>query len=84
MGYGRRYWQRSISDNKANPYLSHVICTATVFRGSQFPSMQILTIAELLNGRRLEYPRGMGHATFKKAARMKRLKETDQKLPLES
>jgi hypothetical protein len=54
------------------------------FRGSQFPRMQILTIAELLAGRRLEYPRGMGQATFKKAERKKRLKEEPRKLPFES
>jgi site-specific DNA-methyltransferase (adenine-specific) len=50
-------------------------------RVGPFSRLQILTIAEILAGKSLEYPRGMGQATFKKAERKKHLKEEDQPLP---
>lgn len=37
--------------------------------GQRYPRLQILTIEQLLAGARLEYPRIMGTATFKKAQR---------------
>lgn len=39
------------------------------FPGHRYPRMQILTIAEILAGRSLEYPRFAPPGTFKKAAR---------------
>ncbi len=39
------------------------------FPGHRFPRLQILTIAEVLGGRELEYPRFAPSGTFKKAAR---------------
>jgi len=39
------------------------------FPGHRYPRLQILTIAELLAGRTLEYPRFAPSGTFKKAAR---------------
>jgi site-specific DNA-methyltransferase (adenine-specific) len=39
------------------------------FPGHRFPRLQILTIAELLGGKELEYPRFAPSGTFKKAAR---------------
>jgi len=39
------------------------------FPGHRFPRLQILTIADLLGGRELEYPRFAPSGTFKKAAR---------------
>ena len=39
------------------------------FPGHRYPRLQILTIAELLAGRALEYPRFAPSGTFKKAAR---------------
>jgi hypothetical protein len=42
------------------------------FPGRRFPRLQILTIAELLGGRSLEYPRFALPGTFKKAARRSR------------
>jgi hypothetical protein len=53
-------------------------------RIGRFPHLQILTIEDLLAGKQIEYPRILGTATFKKAERIKRLKEIDQKLPFES
>jgi site-specific DNA-methyltransferase (adenine-specific) len=39
------------------------------FPGHRYPRLQILTIAEVLGGRQLEYPRFAPSGTFKKAAR---------------
>jgi len=38
-----------------------------VIRGAMFPKLQILTIEELLGGKRPELPRFAPSATFKKA-----------------
>ncbi len=45
---------------------------------THYARVQILTIAELFAGKRLEYPRGMGTATFKRARR--KTKERQHKL----
>lgn len=37
--------------------------------GKEYPRLQILTIEELLNGKRAEYPRGAGRLTYKQAKR---------------
>lgn len=37
--------------------------------GKEYPRLQILTIDELLNGKRAEYPRGAGRLTYKQAKR---------------
>ena len=42
------------------------------FPDSQYPRIQILTIEELLNGKRAEYPRLAPEATFRRAARRRR------------
>jgi site-specific DNA-methyltransferase (adenine-specific) len=42
------------------------------FPGHRYPRLQILTIAEILGGRGLEYPRFAPSGTFKKAARRRR------------
>ena len=47
------------------------------FPDRRFPRLQILTIAELLGGKKLDYPQWAVDETFKKAAR--RYKETDLK-----
>jgi hypothetical protein len=40
--------------------------------GRQFPRLQMLTIAELLAGKGLDYPRLAPNATFKKAPRQRK------------
>lgn len=42
------------------------------FPGNRYPRLQILTIAEVLGGQSLEYPRFAPSGTFKKAARRRR------------
>lgn len=41
--------------------------------GKHYPKIQIRTIEELLDGKRLEYPRMAPETTFKKAERKKRV-----------
>jgi site-specific DNA-methyltransferase (adenine-specific) len=40
--------------------------------GMSFPRLQILTIEELLTGKKLEYPRLAPNATFKRAPRQRK------------
>lgn len=40
--------------------------------GKEYPRLQILTIEELLNGKRAEYPRGAGRLTYKQAKRRRK------------
>ncbi|MFA5628764.1 MAG: DNA methyltransferase [Dehalococcoidales bacterium] len=42
------------------------------FPGHYYPKMQILTIQELLDGKKIEYPRYAPEATFKRAQRLKK------------
>jgi len=51
------------------------------FPGHRFPRLQILTIAEVLRGRELQYPRFAAPGTFKKAAR-RRSDPGDRQEPL--
>ena len=44
------------------------------FPGRQYPKIQVLTIAELLDGKTVEYPRYAPEATFKRAQRQYRKK----------
>jgi len=43
--------------------------------GKKYPRMQILTVEELLNGKRAEYPRGAGRLTFQRAKRRRKNRE---------
>jgi site-specific DNA-methyltransferase (adenine-specific) len=45
---------------------------AEQFPEHRFPRLQILTIAELFAGKKLEYPHGAPPSTFKKAARRRK------------
>lgn len=46
----------------------------------KYPRLQILSIAELLEGRRIDYPRFAGDATFKKAPKSR--KAAEEQIPL--
>ncbi len=48
---------------------------------SLFPKLQILTIEDLLNGKRIEYPRYMEDLTLKKAPRVYKTDSKHQDLP---
>ena len=48
------------------------------FPGKHYPRLQIFTIEELLNGKKLEYPRYAPEVTFKKAERKSKGKEPEQ------
>jgi len=43
--------------------------------GKKYPRLQILTIEELLNGKKPEYPRGAGRLTFQRAQRKRKKRE---------
>jgi len=43
--------------------------------GKKYPRLQILTIEELLNGKKPEYPRGAGRLTFRRAQRKRKTRE---------
>ncbi len=53
------------------------------FPGKQYPRIQILTVKELLEGKKLEYPK-MLEATFKKAERKRKGKEPEQEKLIKS
>lgn len=46
----------------------------------KFPRLQILSIAELLQGKKIDYPRYVVDATFKKAPRSR--KPAEEQIPL--
>ncbi len=48
--------------------------------GTKHPRIQLLTIAELLDGRGIDYPMSRGNVTFKKAPRVK--EKAKEQLPL--
>lgn len=48
------------------------------FPGLRYPRLQILTIEEILNGKRLEYPRLAPESTFKKAERKRKTADGEQ------
>lgn len=50
--------------------------------GMRFPRLQILTIEELLNGKRLEYPSQYLNVTFKPAPRFRGKKPEQMALPI--
>jgi site-specific DNA-methyltransferase (adenine-specific) len=49
-----------------------------LFPGKLYPKIQILTIEEILDGKKLEYPRVAPEVTFKKAERKKKGEEPEQ------
>ena len=51
--------------------------------GTKHPRIQIITIEELINGRRVDMPMSQANVTFRKARRVKRATEAPQKLPFE-
>ncbi len=48
------------------------------FPDKQYPRLQILTIEEILNGKKLEYPRVAPEVTFKRAERISKVAEGEQ------
>lgn len=48
------------------------------FPGTRYPRVQILTVEDLLNGRRIEYPRLAPEGTFKKAERKRKTRDGEQ------
>jgi len=51
--------------------------------GEKYPRLQILTVAELLDGRGIAYPSVHGNVTFKKAPKARGRVATPMDLPLE-
>lgn len=52
--------------------------------GTRHPRIQIITIEELLEGRRIDYPPTQANITFKKAPRKKKQELHPQKLPFDN
>lgn len=48
------------------------------FPGIRYPRVQILTVEDLLNGKRIEYPRLAPEGTFKKAERKRKTQDGEQ------
>ena len=48
------------------------------FPGNYYPRIQILTIQELLDGKKVDYPQYAPVATFKKAQRVRKVNDEEQ------
>jgi len=49
--------------------------------GTKHPRIQIITIEDMLDGRRIDYPQSQANVTYKRAKRYKPPSGTPQRLP---